>query len=82
MDTEPSIEATEDAPILEDTPPTRKEIEELASSNEERMNALPLRAYLDQTVMPTLVEGLKLLAKERPPNPTEWLGVFLLKNSK
>ncbi|KAJ3325202.1 Protein dpy-30 [Boothiomyces sp. JEL0866] len=46
------------------------------------LNSLPLRAYIDQTVLPVLVEGLKLISKERPPNPIEYLGVFFLKNSE
>ena len=33
--------------------------------DEVNFQSLPLRPYLDQTVMPLLVEGLKLLAKER-----------------
>ncbi|KAI8929829.1 Dpy-30 motif-domain-containing protein [Entophlyctis helioformis] len=45
------------------------------------VQSLPLRAYLDQTVVPLLVEGLKVVARERPPNPAEFLGVYLLKNS-
>ncbi|KAI8586536.1 Dpy-30 motif-domain-containing protein [Geranomyces variabilis] len=46
----------------------------------EQLNGLPLRAYLDHTVVPVLVEGLKALAKERPPNPCEYLAVYLLRN--
>uniref|UniRef100_A0A667WI78 Protein dpy-30 homolog n=1 Tax=Myripristis murdjan TaxID=586833 RepID=A0A667WI78_9TELE len=44
------------------------------------LQALPTRAYLDQTVVPILLQGLSLLAKERPPNPIEYLAAFLLKN--
>ncbi|KAI8828832.1 Dpy-30 motif-domain-containing protein [Chytriomyces cf. hyalinus JEL632] len=43
--------------------------------------SLPPRSYLEQTVVPVLIEGLKCVAKERPQNPTEFLGMFLLKNS-
>eukprot|EP00275_Glaucocystis_incrassata_P002050 EC124643.1.p1 GENE.EC124643.1~~EC124643.1.p1 ORF type:complete len:126 (+),score=13.83 EC124643.1:297-674(+) len=42
---------------------------------------LPVRAYLDQTVVPLLVQGLGALAKERPGNPIEFLAAFLLKNN-
>ncbi|KAL2911304.1 COMPASS (complex proteins associated with Set1p) component [Polyrhizophydium stewartii] len=52
-----------------------------AASDRSNPQSLPLRSYLDQTVIPTLVEGLKIIARERPPNPTEFLGVYLLKNS-
>uniref|UniRef100_A0A3B5M2L4 Protein dpy-30 homolog n=1 Tax=Xiphophorus couchianus TaxID=32473 RepID=A0A3B5M2L4_9TELE len=44
------------------------------------LQALPTRAYLDQTVVPILLQGLSILAKERPPNPIEYLAAFLLKN--
>ncbi|KAM8880329.1 protein dpy-30 homolog isoform 2-T3 [Spinachia spinachia] len=44
------------------------------------LQALPTRAYLDQTVVPILLQGLSLLAKDRPPNPIEYLAAFLLKN--
>ncbi|XP_029353136.1 protein dpy-30 homolog [Echeneis naucrates] len=44
------------------------------------LQALPTRAYLDQTVVPILLQGLSVLAKERPPNPIEYLAAFLLKN--
>ena len=43
---------------------------------------LPVRSYLDSTVVPLVIEGMKLLAKERPANPVEYLGMFLLNNSK
>ncbi|XP_039272636.1 protein dpy-30 homolog [Styela clava] len=44
------------------------------------LQSLPTRAYLDQTVVPILLSGLATLAKERPPNPVEYLAAYLLKN--
>merc|ERR1712012_1256792 len=44
------------------------------------LQSLPTRAYLDQTVVPILLGGLSTLAKERPPNPIEYLAAYLLKN--
>ncbi|KAE8601739.1 hypothetical protein XENTR_v10013778 [Xenopus tropicalis] len=44
------------------------------------LQGLPTRAYLDQTVVPILLQGLSVLAKERPPNPIEYLAAYLLKN--
>jgi len=41
---------------------------------------LPIRAYLDQTVVPILLDGLSELTKERPPNPIQWLASYLLRN--
>ncbi|KAI8816441.1 Dpy-30 motif-domain-containing protein [Fimicolochytrium jonesii] len=53
----------------------------VTSTDPDHVNSLPLRSYLDQTVVPVLIEGLKALAKERPPNPCEYLAVYLLRNS-
>lgn len=44
------------------------------------LNALPTRQYLDQTVVPILLQGLSALAKERPPDPINYLSAYLLKN--
>ncbi|XP_063056056.1 protein dpy-30 homolog isoform X3 [Engraulis encrasicolus] len=44
------------------------------------LQTLPTRAYLDQTVVPILLQGLSVLAKERPAQPIEFLAAFLLKN--
>lgn len=42
------------------------------------LQALPIRAYLDHTVVPILMQGLSALVKERPVNPTVFLAQFLL----
>jgi protein dpy-30 len=42
---------------------------------------LPIRAYLDQTVVPVLLQGMAELAKEKPENPIEYLAHFLLKHA-
>ncbi|XP_071162837.1 protein dpy-30 homolog [Mytilus edulis] len=44
------------------------------------LQSLPTRAYLDQTVVPILLNGMSVLAKERPPNAIEFLAAYLLKN--
>lgn len=51
-----------------------------ATAVNKSMQALPIRAYLDQTVVPILLDGMSELVKERPPNPVEWLAAFLLRN--
>ena len=50
---------------------------------QEKLNlqALPIRSYLDQTVVPVLLDGMSALVKERPPNPVEWLATYLLKHN-
>ena len=41
------------------------------------MNNLPIRAYLDQTVVPLVLQGMAEVAKERPANPIKYLAEFL-----
>ena len=41
---------------------------------------LPARQYLEQTVVPIVLQGMNTIAKERPPNPIEYMAAFLLKN--
>jgi len=59
------------------------EAEKAASAVQDKMNlqALPIRAYLDQTVVPILLDGMSQLVIERPPNPIEWLAAYLIKNN-
>jgi len=45
------------------------------------IQSLPIRAYLDSTVVPILLDGMSALVKERPPNPVEWLAAYLIKNN-
>lgn len=44
------------------------------------LSSLPTRQYLDQTVVPILMQGLSYLAKERPPEPISALAAYLLKH--
>jgi protein dpy-30 len=41
---------------------------------------VPVRQYLDQTIVPVLVQGLAVLAKERPADPYEFMATFILRN--
>ncbi len=44
--------------------------------------SLPVRAYLDQTVVPILLQALSQLVKERPESdPVEWLCHWMLRNN-
>ncbi|KAJ8922645.1 hypothetical protein NQ315_007677 [Exocentrus adspersus] len=44
------------------------------------LSSLPTRQYLDQTVVPILMNALSYLAKERPPEPISALASYLVKN--
>lgn len=45
------------------------------------VNNLPIRAYLDKTVIPLVLQGMAEVAKERPENPIKYLADFLMKHS-
>uniref|UniRef100_A0A8C0HT33 Protein dpy-30 homolog n=1 Tax=Balaenoptera musculus TaxID=9771 RepID=A0A8C0HT33_BALMU len=53
---------------------------EESSKRKVDLQSLPTHAYLDQTIVPILLQGLTVLAKDRPQNPTEFLASYLLKN--
>jgi len=54
-----------------------------AQQEQDKVNvqSLPIRAYLDQTVVPILLDGMSQLVQERPGNPIEWLAAYLIKNN-
>lgn len=85
--TEPALNPSSDsgsalAEVLLKTPgpTTDKETSSEISAKRAKIDVLPTRQYLDQTVVPILLQGLSSLAKERPTNPIEFLAQFLLKN--
>ena len=46
------------------------------------LQAMPIRAYLDNTVVPVLLQGMSALVKERPETcPVEWLAHWMLRNN-
>ena len=47
------------------------------------IQTLPIRAYLDQTVVPLVLQALSALAQEKnkPENPIEYIADYLLKNN-
>ncbi|XP_071453438.1 protein dpy-30 homolog [Hetaerina americana] len=44
------------------------------------LQSLPTRQYLDQTVVPILLQALSTVAKERPPDPINFLAAYLVKH--
>lgn len=44
------------------------------------LSSLPTRQYLDQTVVPILLNALAYLAKERPPEPISALATYIMKH--
>ncbi|KAG0556621.1 hypothetical protein KC19_11G067600 [Ceratodon purpureus] len=54
-----------------------------AEQAQERMDirAMPVRQYLEKSVVPLLLHGLQLLAIERPENPVAFLAHYLIENN-
>ncbi|XP_004205978.1 protein dpy-30 homolog [Hydra vulgaris] len=44
------------------------------------IQSLPTRQYLDQSIVPILLQGLTAIAKERPAEPIDFLAAYLMKN--
>ena len=55
----------------------QKEDKKEESQKTQNLNNLPIRAYLDQTVVPLVLQGMAEVAKERPANPIKYLAEFL-----
>ena len=51
------------------------------AKTQQNINSLPIRAYLDQTVVPLVLQGMAEVAKERPENPIKYLADFLMKHA-
>ncbi|KAI9282809.1 hypothetical protein BC943DRAFT_328343 [Umbelopsis sp. AD052] len=64
-----------------DHTPTYTERYPSESKSQSALNSLPARAYLDEAVVPTLLEGMQLLISQRPADPLHFLGHFLIDRS-
>ena len=51
-----------------------------ASKPKADVSSLPTRAYLDQTVVPILLQGMSQVARDRPAKPIEQLALYLQQN--
>ncbi|EPS34208.1 Set1 complex component sdc1 [Penicillium oxalicum] len=47
-----------------------------------RPGGAPARVYLNEKIVPYLLEGMKTVTRDQPPNPLQVLGEFLIQKSK
>ncbi|KAF7714205.1 Uncharacterized protein PECH_000301 [Penicillium ucsense] len=47
-----------------------------------RPGGAPARVYLNEKIVPHLLEGMKAITRDQPPNPLQVLGEFLIQKSK
>lgn len=50
-------------------------------SYREKLLQLNTRSYLDETVVPTLMQALAACSRERPEDPVDYVARFLIKNN-
>lgn len=53
----------------------------MVSQSKINVNALPTKAYLEATIIPTVMKGLTELTEARPDNPLEFLSYYILKHN-
>ena len=51
------------------------------ASADQQVANMPLRAYLDKTVVPILLQAMSECAKERPAHPIEYVANYLLEHN-
>jgi protein dpy-30 len=61
---------------------TAKENSQQGDKTKPDLSTLPTRAYLDQTVVPILLQAMSQLAKERPAKPISFLAEYLLNHKE
>jgi protein dpy-30 len=86
-----AVAATSEPPAADAQPPppvfpladAAKKAEEVAkkAAAEPHPRAVPNRKYLEQTVVPILMQGMQQLVKVRPEDPVEYLAAYLLKHN-
>ena len=73
--TDPALSV--DAPA----PPAELTEEQKALAAAEKQIRAGARAYLEENVVHVLLQGLKVIARERPANPVDALAMYLLKKN-
>ncbi|BCR91016.1 DPY30/SDC1 family protein [Aspergillus chevalieri] len=63
------------------TPQTQTQAAQAQSQTPGRPGGAPARVYMNEKIVPYLLEGMKGVAKEQPANPLRVLGEFLIQKS-
>eukprot|EP00287_Rhodomonas_sp_CCMP768_P012714 CAMPEP_0196719824 /NCGR_PEP_ID=MMETSP1091-20130531/2751_1 /TAXON_ID=302021 /ORGANISM="Rhodomonas sp., Strain CCMP768" /LENGTH=93 /DNA_ID=CAMNT_0042060889 /DNA_START=177 /DNA_END=458 /DNA_ORIENTATION=- len=82
-ETETAVSQPAEAGSAPENPDQAALAEKAATEAQEKIDAqaLPIRTYLDQTVVPILLQGLSDLVKTRPDDPVEYLAAYLMKHN-
>ena len=58
-----------------------KKVEQKENKKEDNLENLPIKAYLDKTVIPIVLEGMAEVARVRPENSIKYMADFLFKHA-
>lgn len=75
---QPTSQVIENKEPVTDVKPAVPTNEQPQPPKQQTQSTLPTRQYLDATVVPILHSALSLLAKQRPEDPIQFLGNYLL----
>ena len=51
------------------------------TGNREKLLSLPTRSYLDETVVPVMMQALAAVSRDRPEDPIDYVAHYLLKHN-
>ncbi|GCB17355.1 COMPASS component SDC1 [Aspergillus awamori] len=52
-----------------------------SATTQVRPGGAPIRRYMNEKIVPHLLDGMTVVAKEQPPNPLRVLGEYLIQKS-
>ena len=58
-----------------------KQVDAVPGAENSESSAVPVRTYLDNTVVPILLQAMSALVKERPEDPVNFVAEYLMKNN-
>jgi protein dpy-30 len=82
MEAQPAADSGEQASSTDTTKENNTNSQQSGEKTKPDLSTLPTRAYLDQTVVPILLQAMSQLAKERPAKPISFLAEYLLNHKE
>ena len=58
-----------------------KQVDAVPGAENSESSGVPVRTYLDNTVVPILLQAMSALVKERPEDPVQYVAEYLMKNN-
>ena len=67
---------------MRDRSPTNEDDEHNQGEQDPVNPNLPIRQYLDKHIMPSLIEALEKLTQDKPEDPIQYIGEYLLREEE